>query len=268
MPLTIAHPAAVIPLARHMKKYGIFSALIIGSLMPDFSYFLFLPITREQTHSLAGMFWFCLPVGLLVYAVFHGLMKGPLLSLMPMELAARVEPYTKDKEIVSREIKLLKICISIFGGTATHLLWDSFTHEGGFMVEALPFLNNILFRMFGYKVYAFKILQHGSTIIGVSLLLFWFFQWYQKAEPVHESVRVHILPFNQRVFWISMILFVGVWVGLSNGHQFSRYEVGAAAILREYARGLVINGSSTVGGLLLIYSVTYQALKIQMQKAV
>ena len=58
MPLTIAHPAAVIPLARHMKKYGIFSALIIGSLMHDLSYFRFLPITREQTHSLAGMFWF------------------------------------------------------------------------------------------------------------------------------------------------------------------------------------------------------------------
>lgn len=39
MPLTFAHPAAVLPFSRN-SKYVNFLALVLGSMAPDFEYFL------------------------------------------------------------------------------------------------------------------------------------------------------------------------------------------------------------------------------------
>ena len=35
MPFTFAHPAAVVPLLRPLGRYGVLSALVIGSIVPD-----------------------------------------------------------------------------------------------------------------------------------------------------------------------------------------------------------------------------------------
>ena len=39
MPLTFAHPAAILPFSRK-SKYINFSAIVFGSMAPDFEYFL------------------------------------------------------------------------------------------------------------------------------------------------------------------------------------------------------------------------------------
>ena len=39
MPLTFAHPAAILPFSRK-SKYINFSAMVFGSMAPDFEYFL------------------------------------------------------------------------------------------------------------------------------------------------------------------------------------------------------------------------------------
>lgn len=39
MPFTISHAAAVLPFARFFKRERVFSALVIGSMVPDFGYF-------------------------------------------------------------------------------------------------------------------------------------------------------------------------------------------------------------------------------------
>ena len=52
MPFTLSHPAAVIPL----RRWGIFSALIIGSIMPDSVYFLpFMDEHDRFAHTLPGI---------------------------------------------------------------------------------------------------------------------------------------------------------------------------------------------------------------------
>jgi hypothetical protein len=66
VPYPFAHPAAVLPLAR----FGVPSALVIGSVAPDLWYLLPF-IDRAQTHSLSGVLAFCLPAGLLLYLLFH-----------------------------------------------------------------------------------------------------------------------------------------------------------------------------------------------------
>lgn len=266
MPLTIAHPAAVIPLFRRMKKYGLLSALIIGSIAPDFTYFLFLPITRGQTHSLAGLFWFCLPMGLLVYFVFHGLMKRPLLSLLPAQLTMRLEPNGKE-ETRPWNSNLLPACVSILVGAATHLLWDSFTHKYDFAVQTFPFLQTRLFTLFGYDVFLFKVLQHGSSVIGITLLMLWTIQWFRNTAVSRPPSEAVTLPLRHRLFWVGFIVFFAVIAGMFGGYYFAFIE-NEDSILHEFVRGMAISSFSAVGGLLLMYSIIYWTLRLQTQRQV
>ena len=90
MPFTLAHPAAAVPLARALGHRAVLSALVIGTMVPDFWRFMPFEMRRADSHSVAGFFWFCLPVGLLVYLVYHLLMKRPLLDLLPRHVAMRI----------------------------------------------------------------------------------------------------------------------------------------------------------------------------------
>jgi hypothetical protein len=267
MPLTIAHPAAIVPLFRRMKKYGELSALIIGSMAPDFTYFLFLPISRAQTHSFAGLFWFCLPMGLFAYFVFHGLLRRPLLSLLPVQFALRLEPNNEEKKLHAWNSNLLPLCVSILTGAATHLLWDSFTHEYDFAAQTFPFLQTRLFTLFGYNVLLYKALQHGSSVVGISLLIFWTIQWFQRAAVSKRPIETATLPFRQRAFWVIFFAFAGVFAGIINGYYLSLQETGVAA-LREFLRGILVTGSSAIGGLLLVFSIVYQVFGLKEKRQV
>src|SRR5690349_14740000 len=83
MPFTAAHPAAILPLAVRLSvPYGV-SALAVGSMSPDFEYFLWRHAASTSGHSIDGLFVFCLPAGLIVLAAFHTLVKRPLALLLP-----------------------------------------------------------------------------------------------------------------------------------------------------------------------------------------
>lgn len=54
MPFTLAHPAVVLPL-RHRLLHQ--EALIIGSMSPDFLYFLYGQASQSFGHRFDGFFW-------------------------------------------------------------------------------------------------------------------------------------------------------------------------------------------------------------------
>src|SRR6266545_2964691 len=86
MPNPIAHPAASIP----FTKIGmVFSALVAGSISPDFGYFAPLP-TPFFMYTIPGLILFDVPVGLVLLWLFHVLIKWPLLSLVPISLQRRL----------------------------------------------------------------------------------------------------------------------------------------------------------------------------------
>ncbi|MEM7184808.1 MAG: DUF4184 family protein [Spirochaetota bacterium] len=41
MPFTFSHPAIVLPFVKFPKQWVCLSALIVGSIVPDFEYFMF-----------------------------------------------------------------------------------------------------------------------------------------------------------------------------------------------------------------------------------
>lgn len=52
MPFTFAHPAAVLPLGVKKTKYIDFTALVIGSMAPDFEYFIHFKPYQEYGHTI------------------------------------------------------------------------------------------------------------------------------------------------------------------------------------------------------------------------
>jgi hypothetical protein len=81
MPATFAHPAAVLPF-RGFDRWFNFAALVIGSVMPDFAYFIRRFDVATYAHTLSGTVFFCVPVGLFVFAIFHAL-RAPLCYVLP-----------------------------------------------------------------------------------------------------------------------------------------------------------------------------------------
>ena len=54
MPFTFSHPAIVLPLKYLPKKWFSFTGLIIGSMTPDFEYFLRMKVKSDYSHTLNG----------------------------------------------------------------------------------------------------------------------------------------------------------------------------------------------------------------------
>src|SRR5690242_6024991 len=80
MPFTISHAAAASPFRRTRL---VLSALIVGTMAPDFEYFMHGRIIGRLSHNLQGAFEFCLPASLIVLAVFHWILKRPVVALLP-----------------------------------------------------------------------------------------------------------------------------------------------------------------------------------------
>ncbi|MGQ0546349.1 MAG: DUF4184 family protein [Betaproteobacteria bacterium] len=101
MPYPFAHPAAVLPLIRPMGRFGVPAALVIGSMVPD-AWYLVPGLVRSDSHSFAGLFWFCLPLGFAFYLLWNG--------------ARPRAPFPA-------------VACSLLVGALTHFAWDAVAHS-------------------------------------------------------------------------------------------------------------------------------------------
>lgn len=158
MPLTIAHPAAVVPL----RNSGLpFSALLVGSLAPDLEYLFHLSPTGQFGHTIPGLFLFCIPIGLLSLLIFHWIWSPPSDVLMN-------RAGSKFSFLPFSHFGL--ICLSILIGAISHLVWDSLTHSYGWMVQRVSPLRMPLMETPWGTLRLFKVLQHSSTALGLAIL--------------------------------------------------------------------------------------------------
>ena len=166
MPFTVSHAAAVIPLRKLQLPLA---ALMIGSMSPDFAYFLPGDTGRVETHSIAGVFWFCWPVSLAFWLLFVHVLERPTVTLLPESCRSRFAPS-------NRKISLSTLALAsaaVICGALTHILWDSFTHRGTGIVKAIPALGSVAFYVNGWRVRWFVVLQHLSSVFGILVLMVW-----------------------------------------------------------------------------------------------
>lgn len=171
MPFTFSHPAIVLPLAYLPRQWFSLTGLIIGSLTPDFEYFLRMNVKSNYSHTIEGLFWFDLPLGLLLAFLFHNIVRNSLFDNLPTFLKLRFSAFRKFDWNGHFKKNWLVVIISILIGAASHILWDSFTHDHGYFVQTIPTLQNSV-DFLGGQIPIFKILQHSSTIIGGLVIAF------------------------------------------------------------------------------------------------
>src|SRR4051794_34511004 len=82
MPLTFAHPAVVLPFSRN-SKYVNFLAMVLGSMSPDFEYFLRGKPYGEIGHTFIGFVVFNLPIVVIVYLLYKTCIHRTLFNHLP-----------------------------------------------------------------------------------------------------------------------------------------------------------------------------------------
>jgi hypothetical protein len=215
MPFTFAHPAIVLPFKYLPKKWYSLTGLIVGSLIPDFEYFLRMRMQSNYSHTISGLFWFDLPLGILVAFLFHTIARNSFYSNLPLFLKSRILRYNVFDWNTYFKKQWLVVLLSVLVGSITHLFWDSFTHTHGYFVQLFPELNQTL-PFFGKKLPVFKLLQHTSTLLG-GILLFMALLRIPAESNVKSSLKL--------TYWILLLLIVLAIVAIRvlNGLSFRAF---------------------------------------------
>lgn len=165
MPFTFSHPALVLPLKFLPRKWFSLTGLVIGSLTPDFEYFMRMRIQSNYSHTIGGLFWFDLPLGIIIAFVFHNIVRDSLFDNLPMFLKSRFTTFKDFNWNHYFKTSWFVVLISILIGAFSHIFWDGFTHEDGYFVKSIPILGQTI-EIFGRQVPILKISQHASTFLG------------------------------------------------------------------------------------------------------
>jgi hypothetical protein len=177
MPFTPSHVAAVLPFARTPLLPA---ALAIGAMMPDLFYYVPVNIPRSFSHSLLGVVTVDLAYGVALFLAWQFVFRAPVVDFFPAWVRVRIGPRWSRP---SRPggwgwLRLAALLVaSVLLGSATHVLWDSFTHAHGLFGE-IP----VLAPMIG-PLPIYKWLQHASTVLGALALVAFVIWWRRRTQP-------------------------------------------------------------------------------------
>jgi hypothetical protein len=150
-------------------------------MAPDFEYFIRMRVKSIYSHSFIGLLWFDLPLTIILAFLFHNVVRKSLIPRLPKFLASRFLAFNEFDWNTYFKRNYIIVIISALLGAFSHIVWDSFTHEDGFAVERLTYLSSSI-NVAGKDVLVFKLLQHGSTIIG-AILIAWTIINLPKNQP-------------------------------------------------------------------------------------
>jgi hypothetical protein len=248
MPFTISHAAAVLPFARPLARWRVLSAAIIGSMVPDFGWFLPWRPARFETHSADALLTFCLPVGLAAYWLFQRLIKTPVMELLPPGAYSRWRASAEPADYTSVKQWVLAAC-GVLAGALTHLVWDAFTHEGARGLRMIPALEDPAVEINGHRVAGIHLLQDANSLIGLVIVMA--VVAYSLRPGGVESTLPRRMPSRERRLWIGSYMLTSA--ALSVAFLFAKHHtqlpipgvvvpVSAAAIatLRGLVAALVV----------------------------
>ena len=232
MPFTFSHPAIVLPLSYLPKRWVSLTGLVIGSLTPDFEYLLKMRIESVFGHTLVGLAWFDVPLGIILAFVFHDIVRNSLLDNLPLLLKARLTVFKQfDWNSYFRNNWLIVI-LSTLVGAASHLVWDGFTHNQAFFVQKIPGLSMVI-EIFGRQVPILKLLQHSSTLVGGFVIAFALLRL-----PVDRNVKSSA-SFS---YWsiVAMVAFSIILLRLLSGFDYKMYGHLIATSIATVLIGLIV----------------------------
>jgi hypothetical protein len=226
VPLTyLSHQAPALALKIARPRWFDGTALVIGSMSPDFAYAIWRDGPAVDAHVFPGLVWFCVPVTLVVCWVIRHRVAEIAFAHLPDLGPLRLHDY---RVLGRRRPPVLFTAVSALVGAVTHTVWDGFTHGGRFGVRWLPWLSGQS-SVGGRLEYRFELMQQLSTIIGalVTVALMWCIarnrllrSWYGAA--VDELGPVRLEARQRLVFWAVAAagLALGVVVALPSNYYW------------------------------------------------
>lgn len=204
MPFTAAHPAIILPLLRF--RYFSATGLVIGSISPDFEYFLKMSVDDTHGHTVAGLIYFDLPVTIFLAWLFHVVVKKNLIGNLPLYFQRRSQALLEYDFVSYIKNNGRVFLVSALLGASSHIFWDSFTHNNTYFTRALPFYEGTYVPYDGVKYPLFYALQYISTGLGLTAMVIYILTI--KPSPM----RVSSTP--QVIYWITImtILTAIVWI--------------------------------------------------------
>lgn len=214
MPFTFSHPAIILPLTTKRLRLSA-TGLIIGSMTPDFEYFIRMKVQSDYSHTLPGLFWFDLPLGLILSFIYHSIVRNSFINNSPVFIQKRLNKFNSLNWIKYFLLNWFIVSISVLIGAFSHLLWDSFTHETGYFVERSSLLKGTIY-LKGLTMPVYKVIQHLSSLVGGLIIAI--------AFLTTESTAIATIV-NISKYWLFIVLITLtiVLLRLFFGLQLSQY---------------------------------------------
>lgn len=233
MPFTFSHPAIILPFSYLPKRWVSMTGLIIGSMAPDFEYFFRMKVYSLYSHKWTGLFWFDLPLTIILAFIFHLILRNSLVDNLPTFLNNRLIAFRDFNWTKYFKKNFLAVIISCLIGGASHILWDSFTHKNGQFVQSIDELTNTVI-ISGYSIPVYKMLQHFSTIVGGLIVIYSLLQFPKTKLLLKQKAT---LPFWVLVGLTALLI---VTTRLLTGLNYKDYGDLIITIMTGTLVGLVL----------------------------
>ncbi|WP_337967284.1 DUF4184 family protein [uncultured Flavobacterium sp.] len=232
MPFTFSHPAIILPLRYLPKNYFSLTGLIIGSLTPDFEYFIRMKVQSIYSHTLYGIFWFDLPLAILLTFIFHNIVRNDLYHNLPLIIKSRISTFSDFNWNNYFKTNWIVVLISIIIGIVSHIFWDGFTHDHGYFVNHISELRNSV-SLFDIKIPVLKIAQHLSSLIGAIVIVF----AISKLPKDNTSTTL-----ANKLYWVYLILFTSLIITIRflSGLDFKAYGNIIVSIISGILLSLIL----------------------------
>jgi hypothetical protein len=250
---TLVHPAAILPFYYAARKYLPLSALVIGSLAPDFEYLLRWGAGNRFAHTLPGMA-FCLPAGLVALFLFHMFLKRPIIEILPAALRRRLLPLAGEFSWLPWTRPPL-ILLAVAVGALTHLAWDTFTHSGSWGTQIFPGLQTVIYASGRFQVRVYSLLQYLLTPLGFGVLAGCFWFWMRRTASRPEPPPPVLGRRACLAVWAGLVL-VPLALGLAVGLTAMGPHRGAFG-LRQLIAGTALGAHAGLYAAVLAYGVGF-----------
>lgn len=233
MPVTFAHPAIILPAKYLPEKWVSFTGLIVGSVTPDFEYFMRMKVESVYSHTWTGMFWFDLPLAFLLAFIYHYIIRDSLICNSPRFIKKRLSRYLDFSWLAYLKHNFLTVIICLLLGIASHIFWDAFTHPHGDFVKMIPSLKETT-TLFGFTVKYYRLLQNISSGLG-GIIVFYAIMKIPRAADYAKSR-------NPVFYWFIVIgtAIVAANIRMLLGVHYTEYATIAVTGLTGFIAGTIM----------------------------
>jgi hypothetical protein len=233
MPFTFSHPAIILPFATIRSAYISASCLVVGSMTPDFQYFLQMKLKGKIMHTWHGAFIVGLPVALFLIVIFHLIVKRPLIDNLPGYFQNRLQDLYRLDFLTEFKKNFFAYLVCLQLGVLSHVFWDSFTHANAYFVDHMEFLSWQVDYNFLPERPLFRYFQHISTLVG-AIIIAWFFHGMPQNSDGSKPMQYR--------YWMVMMGSMAFTFAIRWTFGFRLFGDAVVSLISSLFIGLIVAG--------------------------